>query len=336
MIFIFNNNSSRQIINIDQLDSKDSADQKQQQVIISGFQEIPLYKSPTTYNERLCSKEDRTWKERQFNQIKLDEVNSSQRNYASSWLRKVAASMHFGTDTYALSVDLLDRFLATLKVRPKFLECLAVGCLYIAAKCKEEDDTISITPEFVIDCNASCSANELLRMERLILEKFEWFVDFVTPVDFLQTYFALLLVIIGSQQGEDNEKAIVEKYIDLELKLAACLQQHRLTSFKPRILALALISVEFEKQQAHGSEINIDWLASISYLQQLAKVESDALLSCRDLIVRSLPSYKVVRLELSDLRFISHSYNQLKPLMNLSDRPTYADVVCGRTLPTLQ
>lgn len=114
--------------------------------------------------------------------------------------------MHFGNETYALSVELLDRFLATLKVknnrflynilnnnhyefvkvRPKFLECLAVGCLYIAAKCKEEDDTISITPEFVIDCNASCSANELLRMERLILEKFEWFADFVTAVDFLQ------------------------------------------------------------------------------------------------------------------------------------------------------
>jgi NADH:ubiquinone oxidoreductase subunit 4 (subunit M) len=45
-----------------------------------------------------------------------DEVNSSQRNHASSWLRKVAVSMHFGIDTYALSVDLLDRFLATLKV----------------------------------------------------------------------------------------------------------------------------------------------------------------------------------------------------------------------------
>ncbi len=43
-------------------------------------------------------------------------MNSSQRNHASSWLRKVAVSMHFGIDTYALSVDLLDRFLATLKV----------------------------------------------------------------------------------------------------------------------------------------------------------------------------------------------------------------------------
>lgn len=76
--------------------------------------------------------------------------------------------------------------LGTFQVRPKFLECLAVGCLYIAAKCKEEDDTIPITPEFVIDCNSSCSANELLRMERLILEKFDWFADFVTSVDFLQ------------------------------------------------------------------------------------------------------------------------------------------------------
>ena len=61
-----------------------------------------------------------------------------------------------------------------------------MACLYVAAKCKEEDDRISITPEFVIDCNASCSANELLRMERLILEKFDWFTDFVTSIDFLE------------------------------------------------------------------------------------------------------------------------------------------------------
>jgi hypothetical protein len=159
------------------------------------------------------------------------------------------------------------------------------------------------------------------------------------------------LIKLGSQ---GDEKVLVEKYVDLELKLASCLQHHRLSLFKPRILALALISLEFEKEQEQESEMNIDWLPSISYLQQLAKVfhsienflisnfyllfqvESDALLSCRDLIVRSIPSYKVVRLELSDLRFISHAYNPLKPLIHLSDRPTYADVVCGRTFPLVQ
>ncbi|CAF1555249.1 unnamed protein product, partial [Adineta ricciae] len=63
--------------------------------------------SLTSTLERLCEKEQRTWKERIFNQMRLDEVNSSQRNHASLWLRKVAVSMHFGIDTYALSVDLL-------------------------------------------------------------------------------------------------------------------------------------------------------------------------------------------------------------------------------------
>jgi len=306
-------------------------------VIILGLRTAGQTLSTLTSSlERLCSKEERTWKERIFNQMRLDEVNTSQRNHASSWLRKVAASMHFGIDTYALSVDLLDRFLATLKVRPKFLECLAVGCLYIAAKCKEEDDTIPITPEFVIDCNASCSVNELLRMERLILEKFDWFADFVTSVDFLQHYFALLLDKVGSQEENANERVLVEKYIDLEFKLASCLQHHRLASFKPRILALALISLELEKQQVQEPEMNIDWLASITYLQRLAKVESDALLSCRDLIVRLSPSYKVVRLELADLAFMSRAYNpssSLKPLISLAGRPTYADVVCGRAAP---
>ena len=82
---------------------------------------------------------------------------------------------------------------------------------------------------------------------------------------------------MGGQQenNEDQlekEKALVEKYIDLELKLASYLQHHRLASFKPRILALALISLELEKQQEQEPEMNIDWLASISYLQRLAKV----------------------------------------------------------------
>jgi len=71
----------------------------------------------------------------------------------------------------------------------------------------------------------------------------------------------------------------------------------------------------------------------------LFKVESDALLSCRDLIVRLSPSYKVVRLELADLAFISRAYNpssSLKPLISLPGRPTYADVVCGRAAPATQ
>ncbi|CAF0820061.1 unnamed protein product [Didymodactylos carnosus] len=309
-------------------------------VVIIGLRTQP-WNNLTRTLEYLCSKEERTWKSRKFNQMRLDEVSCTQRNHVVFWLRKVAVSMNFGADTFALSVDLLDRFLATLKVRPKFLECVAVGCLYIAAKIKEEDDMIPITPEFVIDCNSSCSANELLRMERLILEKFEWYADYVTCVDFMQIYFALLLQVVW-EENFTNEH-MIEKYKELEIKLSSCLQYHRLASFKPRVLALALISIELEQQQ---QQTNIDWLACISYLQRLAKVESESLLQCRELVVRVLV-YKVVRLESSDLAFISRAaavindYNLLNTLLmksnvvsggdNICDRrPTYADVVSGR------
>ena len=87
-------------------------------------------------------------------------------------------------------------------------------------------------------------------------------------------YFALLIEKIGKSNGEnvDQKENLVGKYVDLEMKLASCLQHHRLATFKPRILALALISVELEKQQMEQPEMNIDWLSSISYLQRLAKV----------------------------------------------------------------
>ena len=74
------------------------------------------------------------------------------------------------------------------------------------------------------------------------------------------------MIKLGSQ-GEEQD--VVEKYTDLELKLASCLQHHRLSLFKPRILALALISLQFGQE---STQMNIDWLDYINYLQQLANV----------------------------------------------------------------
>lgn len=178
-------------------------------------------------------------------------------------------------------------FLSAFQVRPKFLECLVVGCLYLASKCKEEDEKISITPEFVIDCDSKCSSNELLRMEKLILDKFNWFIDFVTPMDFLQivtkryfhldvNYFLVFLLsskyfsLIVKKMSKPDENFLLSRFIELEIQMASCLQHDHLSIYKPRILSLALISLEFERQQ---SEWNIDWLSSIISLQHFVKVK---------------------------------------------------------------
>lgn len=101
--------------------------------------------------------------------------------------------MMLGVETFSLFANLLDRFLSSYKVKTKYLECLAVACLYIACKVKEEDESISISSEFLAECECKCSINELLRMEQTILVKFEWNINDTTAIDFIYIYHALLI-----------------------------------------------------------------------------------------------------------------------------------------------
>lgn len=124
--------------------------------------------------------------------------------------------MSLSIETFSLFVKLLDRFLSAYKVKSKYLECLAVACLYIACKVKEEDDNISITSEFLVDCECKCSIGELLRMEQTILSKFEWNVNDTTAIDFVYIYHSLLVNEFkrasssreGGIENNNNNKAV--------------------------------------------------------------------------------------------------------------------------------
>lgn len=152
-----------------------------------------------------CHKETNNWTERKQYPETDDLVTSIERDEIVAYLLEVCQreDMSFSVDTFSLFVILLDRFLSSYKVKSKYLECLAVACLYIASKVKEEDENISITSEFLMDCDAKCSISELLRMEQMILTKFEWNVNQTTHVDFLNIFYAIL----------------VNKYQEIEVKL---------------------------------------------------------------------------------------------------------------------
>jgi hypothetical protein len=151
-----------------------------------------------------CSKETIYWTDHKRFPETEDLVTSIERDEMVAYLLEVCDrdDMSFSIETFALFTSLLDRFLANYKVKSKYLECLAVACLYIACKVKEEDENLSVTAEFLMDCDAKCSIGELLRMELMVLTKFEWNVNDTTHADFLHIYYAM----------------IVAKYKEVELK----------------------------------------------------------------------------------------------------------------------
>jgi len=146
-----------------------------------------------------CSKESFYWTQRRTLLPATannddDLVKSNERDEMVSYLLEICdrEDMAFGIETFSLAVSLVDRFLSNYKVKSKYLECLAIACLYVACKVKEEDESISVASEFLMDCDCKCSISELLRMEQMVLAKFEWSVNDTTAIDFMYIYYGLL------------------------------------------------------------------------------------------------------------------------------------------------
>ncbi|XP_006885399.1 PREDICTED: cyclin-I [Elephantulus edwardii] len=98
-------------------------------------------------------------------------VSPSQRDEVIQWLAKLKYQFNLYPETFALASSLLDRFLATVKAHPKYLNCIAISCFFLAAKTVEEDERIPVLKVLARDSFCGCSSSEILRMERIILDK---------------------------------------------------------------------------------------------------------------------------------------------------------------------
>lgn len=249
-----------------------------------------------------------------------DLVVSSERDEIVAYLLETCEKdyMSLKIETFALAVTLLDRFLASFKVKSKYLECLSVACLFIAAKIKEEDNDIPTASDFLHNCECKCSLSDLMRMELMVLTKFDWCVDDITAVDFLYIFYAL--VVNACEQLEKSD--FLDFLPSLEYKIKQCLCVNDLASiYKPHELAYALLSIQLDNlttnsnpAQTTGGAYNTEY-ASSSYdndqtmgsgeeeqgsklavvkvmddLKSLAKIPHETLDKCKEAIRSQLAS----------------------------------------------
>lgn len=252
-----------------------------------------------------------------------DLVKSSERDEMVSFLLEVCdrPDIKFSLDTFALCVSLLDRFLASFKVKSKYLECLAVASLYIASKIKEDDEKISITSEFLVDCNCKCKISELLRMELMILDKFEWNVNDITAADFLSIcqsliinkYLATFKLDLAKNNNNNLFKRKLNKVLKskdsfyppneldfshiLEFDLKQCLCVNELTTmFRPKELAFTLLSIQIDQimrdcDKEHSAENQAKlkfYREFVDETMSLLKIGADSLLACKEKVTAHL------------------------------------------------
>lgn len=218
-------------------------------------------------------KERNHWKPHTNNNGKV--TDKQQRDEFAVWISKLSDDFEFLPETCGLGILLMDKVHQVFKVQAKYMQCVAVTCLYIAAKTLEEDENLPSTPEFVKKSCCGCSFAEITRMEIVILNKLNWNIKQPSAIDFLHSLHVVLLlhyptVLVG--QGTVRPS---HQLTSMTSALRTCLTHHTTLEFRPSTVALAALSLELET-------ITPGWLRLVTALQRITNVGSEQLMACRE------------------------------------------------------
>ncbi|XP_062899535.1 cyclin-G2 [Mobula hypostoma] len=193
-------------------------------------------------------------------------------------LRSLTRFFGCSTETFVLAVNLLDRFLSLMKVRPKHLPCLGISVFHLAVKAIEEECNVPSDHDLLRISHCKFTVSDLKRMEKIVCEKLNGELKAVTAYHFLHLYHALAHYHVT----EEKEYLILDK---LEAQLKACSCRFRFSKAKPSVLALSLLTLEVENLKS------VDLFEIILRIQKHSKISHGDLAYWRELVSKCLADY---------------------------------------------
>ncbi|NWZ98285.1 CCNG1 protein, partial [Nesospiza acunhae] len=185
----------------------------------------------------------------------------------------------FHTETFSLAVNFLDRFLSKMKVQPKHLGCVGLSCFYLAVKATEEERNVPLATDLIRISQYRFTVSDMMRMEKIILEKLCWKVKAITAFQFLQLYHSFI---------RENLSCERRKYLNferLETQLKVCHCRIMFSKAKPSVLALSILALEIEEQKL------LELTEPLEFLQLHSKISSRELTFWKELVLKCLTEY---------------------------------------------
>ncbi|XP_061313202.1 cyclin-I2 [Pezoporus flaviventris] len=195
------------------------------------------------------------------------QISLARHRRAVLWIVEMSSQFHFYPKTFALATSIFNGFLASVNAQLKYLQCIAISCLILAAKTSEDDEVIPSVKMLAMQSACKRSPAEILRMGRVVLGKLHWDLYTATPMDFLHIFHAMVMsnwpqLLQGLPQRNPSLHVAL-----LTRQLQHCMACHQLLQFKGSTLALVIITLELERQAP-------DWLPVITALLKKAQVNS--------------------------------------------------------------
>ncbi|XP_053157187.1 cyclin-J-like protein isoform X2 [Hemicordylus capensis] len=149
-----------------------------------------------------------------------------------------------------LAVYLLDLFMDRYDISVKQLYVISIACLLLASKFEEKEDKVPKLEQlnsfaYMCSLNLILTKKDLLKMELLILESFNWNLCLPTPAHYIDYYLFASVSENDLHNGwpitsMTKVRAFMEKYSHYFLEVS--LQDHIFLSFRPSLVAAACVS----------------------------------------------------------------------------------------------
>uniref|UniRef100_A0A7C9AH39 Uncharacterized protein n=1 Tax=Opuntia streptacantha TaxID=393608 RepID=A0A7C9AH39_OPUST len=110
-------------------------------------------------------------------------INKAMRMILVDWLVEVHTKFELLPETFYLTINLVDRYLSRKIVSRRELQLVGISSMLLA--CKYEEIWAPEVNDFICICANAYTKEQVLAMEKAILEKLEWNLTVATPYVFL-------------------------------------------------------------------------------------------------------------------------------------------------------
>ncbi|KAJ8511281.1 hypothetical protein OPV22_001715 [Ensete ventricosum] len=154
------------------------------------------------------------------------DINEKMRAILIDWLIEVHYKFELMDETLFLTVNIIDRFLASQSVVRKKLQLVGVTAMFLA--CKYEEVSVPVVEDLILICDRAYTKEELLEMERLIINTLQFNMSVATPYVFMRRFL---------KAADSDKKLELLSFFIIEL----CLVEYKMLEFRPSLLAAAAI-----------------------------------------------------------------------------------------------
>ncbi|CAH1267127.1 CCNG2 [Branchiostoma lanceolatum] len=253
-------------------------------------------------------------------------VSSMQRDDAVDRLRCLNRCLRFKHEAFALAVNILDRFLSIMKVRVKFLGCLAITSYFIAINVLEEDQELPSPVHLIRISQCRCTEADLFRMEGIVCQKLYHDFGAVTPLTLLQLYHGICVTTGIMDAVLEKKNLTPAEHLEQTIaKLEACLCRSPFTKFTAPVLAMSLLMCELDVFDTRDSDPGL--CSTLNTLKVASQINEQHLVECQKKLEEFLLQYSspVSRRPTSRFTWVlsSRTARQLRPSMQWAmDLPT--------------